>query len=111
MPRLVTVIPSGDVIQVEPEETLIQAAWRANYYWPTVCGGRGECTACATVVEQGGENARPMEYQESVMIQQMRISDQNSGAVRLACQLMVNGPMQVRKAGVRRRHITPRRLR
>ena len=60
-----TQVGAGPVVRVEPigvtfrlaeGETLIQAAWRQGYDWPTVCGGRAECTACHVLIEAAGKD-------------------------------------------------------
>lgn len=99
----VTVQPGGINFDVADGETVIAAAWRNHYYWPTVCGGRGECTACHTVVEEGAEHAVPPGEAEVVMLRTVRATADADRPVRLACQLQVTGPVTLRKKAVRRR--------
>jgi ferredoxin, 2Fe-2S len=88
--RRVHVDPIDVTFELGPDETLIAAAWREGYYWPTVCGGRGECTACHVVVED--EVLEPVITKRDPRL-----------TIRLACQLKVRGPVRVHKKAVRRR--------
>ena len=55
----VRVEPDGHVIPVGEGESLIEAAWRQGYDWPTTCYGQARCTACHVEVVSGGEHAAP----------------------------------------------------
>jgi len=100
---IVRVEPGGISLDVAEGETVIEAAWRNQYYWPTVCGGRGECTACHTFVEDGLENTVAPGPSEEVMLRGLRARVGSEPPVRLACQLQVTGPVTLRKKAVRRR--------
>jgi ferredoxin, 2Fe-2S len=101
--RPVHVEPIGVTFELGPDETLIAAAWREGYYWPTVCGGRGECTACHVVVEDGVANAVPAGRLESLVLAPVIAKRDPRLIIRLACQLKVRGPVRVHKKAVRRR--------
>lgn len=97
-------IQPGDItFDVAEGETVIAAAWRNHYYWPTICGGRGECTACHLFIEDGSDNAVPPEPTELAMLEGVRARTRSDLPVRLACQLRTTGPMTVKKKAVRRR--------
>src|SRR5579875_3118095 len=54
MPRVV-IQPAGYAIEARHDETIMGAARRLGYYWPTTCGGQAICTTCVCLVEEGGE--------------------------------------------------------
>jgi 2Fe-2S ferredoxin len=100
---IVHVQPLAVDIEVQPGETLIEAAWREGYDWPTVCYGQAECTACHVVVVEGAENLSDVGPDEAKALELLRSSGlRNLDARRLACRLEVHGPVIVEKRGVRR---------
>jgi len=100
---VVRVQPLDVDIEVQPGETLIEAAWREGYDWPTVCYGQAECTACHVVVVEGAENVSDVGPDEAKALELLRSSGlRNLDARRLACRLQVHGPAIVEKRGVRR---------
>jgi 2Fe-2S ferredoxin len=101
--RVVHVEPLGVAFRLAEGETLIEAAWRDGYYWPTVCGGRAECTACHVLVRAGEENAAAPEEQETAILQPVIERTRPAEPVRLACRLRVTGQVTVYKRAVRRR--------
>jgi ferredoxin len=99
---VVEVEPLGVTLQVGKGETLIEAAWRLGYYWPTVCGGRAECRACSVIIEAGVENTLPADSVEQARIDLAPPGRTIEPGDRLACRLTVEGPVRVRKEGVRK---------
>ncbi len=94
--------PLGASIEVGPEETLIEAAWRCGYYWPTVCYGQAQCTACVVAVTDGTEHLRTPPGDEAEALRKVRGLRMPQGTVRrLACRLQIDGPITVEKRGVR----------
>jgi 2Fe-2S ferredoxin len=103
-PPVVQVEPLSIDLEVEAGESLIEAAWRAGFYWPTVCYGQAQCLACRVLVLDGAENLVEPGREE---VEAMRQFSSNQSRVqlenyRLACQLEVLGPAVVEKRGVRR---------
>lgn len=99
---VVRVRPLEVDIEVEPGETLIEAAWREGYFWPTVCYGQAECTACHVVVLAGAEHVSDIGPDEEKALELLRSSGlRNLDGRRLACRLEVHGPVTVEKRGVR----------
>ena len=96
--NVVRVEPIGIDLEVMPGETVMQAAERRGYYWPTVCGGVTECGACRCEVQSGAELAGSAEGRE---IQVLRGIGLSAGRFRLACCLVPVGPLVVLKVGVR----------
>jgi 2Fe-2S ferredoxin len=101
--RAVRVLPLDVNLELGPDETVIEAAWRSGYYWPTVCGGRAECTACHLYVEEGADRLVAPEAVERQMLGPLVAKLKPSVPVRLACRLRVVGPVTVRKKSVRKR--------
>jgi 2Fe-2S ferredoxin len=98
---LVLVRPAEIELAVEGGETLFQAAERAGYRWPTICGGQGTCRTCFVRVHEGAEHCSEIDPLEAEGIGALR--QPLDGTVRLACRLRVSGPVTVTKRGVRRR--------
>ncbi|MGH3560579.1 MAG: 2Fe-2S iron-sulfur cluster-binding protein [Mycobacterium sp.] len=99
---VVRVEPAGIVIDVAHGETLMHAAERLGYRWPTSCHGEAKCTACFVVVEDGVERlepARPLELAGLELFQGGSLYEGRE--VRLACQLRPRGDAIVFKRGVR----------
>jgi 2Fe-2S ferredoxin len=94
----VHVRPGNFDLDVRAAETLIEAAWRAGYYWPTICQGQGSCLQCFVVIDTGAANLVPAEDWENVLL--MDIAEFVEGDVRLACQLRVTGDVVVTRPGV-----------
>jgi 2Fe-2S ferredoxin len=97
----VRVEPLGIDLDVGPGESLIEAAWRLGYQWPTTCFGQAECMLCRVDVIAGEEQIEPQEPAEAeAMRVRLPVSAQRPG-LRLACRLRVRGQgVVVRKAGV-----------
>jgi ferredoxin, 2Fe-2S len=99
---LITVQPSGFTFRAEPGETVMAAAIRERYKWPSVCGGIALCGACVCRLQQGAKNVNQVERDEADRLRELK-RRANSGVTnsRLACQLVPNGPITVFKLGVR----------
>jgi 2Fe-2S ferredoxin len=96
----VLVQPGGYRFEVKPGETIMEAARAAGYYWPTTCGGNGECTTCACDVLAGAEHLEPMGRSEAASLVEGRGRSALQSGLRLACQARVRGDIEVRKPGV-----------
>lgn len=96
----VTVQPAGYAIEVPSGETVMAGARAAGYYWPTTCGGNGECTTCACDVLSGADNLGSMSRFEARSLVEGRGRRALEGSLRLACQAVVLGDIEVRKPGV-----------
>jgi len=95
----VRVLPAGDVLDVEAGESLMAAARRQGWRWPTICGGNGECGTCWMVVEQGAEHGSAVEAAERATLAKGMKADEPRA--RLACQIKVSGPMVVTRRSVK----------
>ena len=102
-PRLVVVQPGGAQFDVRPKESVIQAAWRSGYQWPTTCWGQAECGVCAMEILEGSELLGAAEPKEAARLRSL--PRRQSAGRRLACQarFVGDGTVTVRKPGVRAR--------
>jgi 2Fe-2S ferredoxin len=101
MPK-VTVLPLQITFEVAEGETIMQAARRAGYYWPTTCGGEGRCTTCACRVLEGMASLSPRGRSEERVLVEERGPKALQDGLRLACQAFVTGgDVVVEKIGVR----------
>lgn len=100
MPKL-TVLPLDIIIDAEHGQTIMDAARAAGYYWPTSCGGKGECTTCAGLIERGADHLSPMGRYERANLVRQRGRLSLASAIRLCCQARVEGDVVVRKPGVK----------
>jgi 2Fe-2S ferredoxin len=98
-----TVLPGNLEIEVKAGETLMGAAQRCGYYWPTTCGGQGICTTCLSEVVGGGDLLAEMSRSERKTLTAERGEAILSRPFRLACQATVlrEGAITVTKQGVR----------
>jgi len=95
----VRVLPADAVVEVAAGESLMAAAQRQGWFWPTVCGGNCDCGTCWVVVEDGAGHAPAMEANERATL--AKGMKANEPRVRLACQLKVSGPMVVTRRSVK----------
>ena len=101
MAGTVHVEPAGVDIAVGDGETVMGAAERSGYRWPTVCHGQAVCTTCFFEVLAGGEHLTPPSRIEQAALAVSPVVSLATGEVRLACQAGVRGDVSVRKRGVR----------
>lgn len=100
MPK-VTVQPANIVFEAAEGETIMDAARAAGYWWPTSCGGKGECTTCAGLIVRGMPHLSAMGRYESYNLTRQRGRRALEQPVRLCCQARVHGDVEVQKPGVR----------
>ena len=101
---LIRILPLDVEVEAVRDETLMGAAQRAGYYWPTTCGGEGRCTTCACEILDGATSLAPMGRAEQKSLVYERGERVLQTPTRLACQARVegDGALIVRKPGVRR---------
>ena len=101
MPRVI-VEPSGIEIDVEPDETVAEAAWRQGLVWPTKCWGQLDCMACFTTIVDEELSAVPAEDEELDAMRLRLPARSRDPLVRLGCRLKVKkSGLVVEKSGVR----------
>ena len=97
----VRVEPSGITLDVHEGETVMAAARRSGYRWPTICGGLADCGACALEVLDGAASLPTPTTVEGLrlnaLLERRRYPDRTW---RLACQLVPTSDVVVRKTGV-----------
>lgn len=99
---VVRVEPSGASIGVRQGETLMAAAERQGYRWPTICHGQALCTACCIVLDNNLEAFEPAGPAELQGLELLHGRSYYEGkVVRLACQARVLSATVVTKRGVR----------
>ena len=97
----VTIQPLGVVLETADGTSIMDAARACGLYWPTTCGGLGECTTCAGVIVSGAEHLSEMGRSERRSLTENRGAAVLRRAVRLCCQARVHGDVEVEKPGVR----------
>jgi 2Fe-2S ferredoxin len=98
----VRVLPADVVFEVEPGQTVFQAAARDGYTWPTQCGGLADCGTCISNITEGVEHCLPPQDLERETMGRVRPGrHQHDPSFRLACCLQVTGPITLTKRGVR----------
>jgi ferredoxin len=95
----VRVLPADAVVEVAAGESLMAAARRQGWFWPTVCNGNCDCGTCWVVVEVGAEHCSAMEVAERATL--AKGMKANESRARLACQVKVLGPVVVTRRSVR----------
>jgi ferredoxin len=94
--------PAGIELEVLAGESVMAAAVRTGYRWPTVCGGQGTCRTCFFEVVEGATNLSPVESFEREGLDSLGPIPGGNLERRLACQARVmTGTVTVRKRGVR----------
>ena len=96
----VRVEPLGAQFEVEPGETLMEAANRAGLYWPTVCGGNGYCNRCFITTDPDDPAFGSMSQEEEEALRRVRWRISSTAGERLACQVKILADVTVRKKGV-----------
>jgi ferredoxin, 2Fe-2S len=99
--HVVTVAPRDIELEVNDGETIMGAAIRAGYRWPSLCGGAGTCSICWAEVLAGGEQLSGTTTLESTTLELVPALVRRTRTVRLACQARVHGDLSVRKSGVK----------
>ena len=98
---LVRVEPRGIDLEVLEGESIMAAAQRSGYRWPTVCGGKGSCRTCFLTVLDGAEHLSAIEPLEREGLDTLSGVVREFEKVRLACQVRAHGDATVSKRGVR----------
>ena len=94
--------PSGVSFDILGDETIIEAAWRNHYTWPTICNGQGSCKTCVCMVIDGADQLESIESYEAQGLAEIATTlPKRDGIWRLACQAKVHGDVRLRKVGVR----------
>jgi ferredoxin len=95
------ILPLDRTINAADGSSIMEAANAQGLYWPTTCGGHGECTTCAGTILSGGENLSEMGRSERRSLIENRGPASLNKPIRLCCQARVYGDVSVQKPGVR----------
>jgi len=99
---LIQVEPTGVSFETKEDETIMAAAIRNGYTWPTICGGQGTCKTCVFLTLEGKGNLAEIEPWEAQALESVIDTLPNQGqGWRLACQARAIGDVRVKKIGVR----------
>jgi 2Fe-2S ferredoxin len=98
----VRVLPLDVELTVHPGESMMSAAQRQGYFWPTRCRGQALCTACLFEVVSGDENFDPVEPLEQEALESLSaFQAKKAGQLRLGCQARPHAAAAVVKRGVK----------
>lgn len=101
----VRVEPAAMTVTLEPGESLLDAAFRAGWRWPSICHGNAECLVCWVQVIEGAENVVPPGPIERAALEVLAGRQANMAApaagTRLACQISFTGDAVVKRVGLR----------
>ncbi len=89
----VTIEANGTTYVIPRGKPLLAALLQSGVRQLHLCGGRGLCTTCRVIVEDGADGLSPIGTKERISL---RAHASFSGRVRLACQARVLGPVRVR---------------
>ncbi|SRR5579875_1587619 len=95
------ILPLDRTIEAADGSSIMEAANAQGLYWPTTCGGQGECTTCVGTILSGGEHLSEMGRSERRSLIENRGAAALSKPIRLCCQARVYGDVAVQKPGVR----------
>lgn len=86
-------LPDDCVVEIGPEESLLDASLREDLPHTHVCGGTGRCSTCRVRIEAGLEHCAARTVPEEKMASRLHFGPD----IRLACQTTVSGDVVVRR--------------
>ena len=99
---MIQVEPTGVSFEANEDETIMAAAIRNGYTWPTICGGQGTCKTCVFLTLEGKSNLVEIEpWEEQALDSIIHTLPKRGQGWRLACQAKATGNVRLRKIGVR----------
>jgi ferredoxin len=105
----VRVLPLDVEIGVRPGESMLAAAQRQGYFWPTRCRGQALCTSCLFEDVSDGDGFHPVEPREQEVLESLSESRaKRAGRLRLGCQARPRTATTVFKRGVKPAEPPPR---
>jgi 2Fe-2S ferredoxin len=94
--------PGGIDLEVGPNESVAESAWRQGYTWPTRCWGQADCMVCWVRILDGELAVEPPGEEELLAMRSKLPAKLRSPFTRLACRLRVTGDgLVVEKKGVK----------
>jgi ferredoxin, 2Fe-2S len=82
MPKLTVQNLAQPEVKIAPGQTLLKALQAQGHDWMHACGGKGRCTTCRIIVQQGLEHFSPLTDAEIRYRTRGRLKDNE----RLTCQ-------------------------
>jgi ferredoxin len=102
MEIVVRVLPVAVDIVVLDGESIMEAAQRQGFYWPTRCRGQALCTACLfEVVGDPDAFSAIAPREEDVLDSFTSLQARRTGQLRLGCQARLTRSATVFKRGVK----------
>lgn len=99
---MIQVEPTGISFETNDDETIMAAAIRNGYTWPTNCGGQGTCKTCVFMILEGEDNLTEIEPWEATALDSViDVLPNAEKGWRLACQAKATGDVRLKKIGVR----------
>jgi 2Fe-2S ferredoxin len=99
---IVKVLPLDVDLVVRLGESVMAAAQRLGYYWPTRCRGQALCTACLFEVVAGPESFSSVEpLEHSALSSVSGAPAKQTGRLRLGCQARPLDAATILKRGVK----------
>ncbi len=92
MPKI-QFLPDDKEIEAKDDETILQAAMRAEIPLAHICGGNARCSTCRVIVLEGMTNALPRNAAEKKIADLLNFDP----SVRLACQTIATGNVKLRR--------------
>jgi adenylate cyclase len=90
---IIRFLPDDRVVEARADESLLDAALRADIPHTHVCGGTGRCSTCRVRVISGLSSCSPRTKPEAKMAEHLHFTPD----IRLACQTKARGDCEVRR--------------
>ncbi|MEO0744618.1 MAG: adenylate/guanylate cyclase domain-containing protein [Pseudomonadota bacterium] len=81
----------GPTVRAPRGQTVLETSRSTGVPHTALCGGRGRCTTCRVVLEEGNDNVPPPSSAETRSLNAVGAG----GGTRLACQMRPSGPVTV----------------
>jgi ferredoxin len=90
-----TLEPSGEVLDVNGEQSLFEQLTKAGKKIKSSCGGTGSCSDCVVIIKEGEEHMNPPGFEEIRLLGNVfHITKE-----RLSCQVRVTGSVTIDISG------------
>src|SRR5215207_3530347 len=86
MPKLIVQNLFDKEVYVAPGQKVLTALQQAGIDWMYACGGKGRCTTCRIIVEEGMAGFGPLSEAEERYREQNRLQENE----RLTCQCLLS---------------------
>ncbi len=99
---VVTLLPLEADIVVRDGESVMAAAQRLGYFWPTRCRGQALCTACFFEIVTEDDSFNEIAPREQSALDALSsVQAKRPGQLRLGCQARPRRPATIFKLGVK----------